>query len=205
MTGGRKAGLVVLWLLALVLIAFGVSHALVVGNDLRSFMPPAQTADQRLLLDQIGEGPAARLLLLAISAPTPESSVALSQELAAALRGDARFSEVLNGDADLSTLDSGSGAEIASSSRRAAGPSPIWSSSRRWSAVCAGGMKLRKSLPTTSERLTPKASTASATSQSATRPALRVPVMASGDGTVFRVRCASADRAGLRQRAGRAA
>jgi len=105
MTGTRRAGLIALWLVALAVLAFGVSRALVVGNDLRSFMPPAQTADQRLLLDQIGEGPAARLLLLAISAPTPESSVALSQELAAALRGVARFSEVLNGDADLSTLD----------------------------------------------------------------------------------------------------
>jgi len=105
MTGTRRAGLIALWLVALAVLAFGVSRALVVGNDLRSFMPPAQTADQRLLLDQIGEGPAARLLLLAISAPAPESSVALSQELAAALRGDARFSDVLNGDADLSTLD----------------------------------------------------------------------------------------------------
>jgi len=105
MTGTRRAGLVVLWLLALAVLAFGVSRSLVVGNDLRSFMPPAQTADQRLLLDQIGEGPAARLLLLAISAPAPDTSVGLSQALAAALRGDARFSEVLNGDADLSTLD----------------------------------------------------------------------------------------------------
>jgi predicted exporter len=105
MTGARRAGLVVLWLVALAALAFGVSRALVVSNDLRSFMPPAQTADQRLLLDQIGEGPAARLLLLAISAPAPDVGVALSQGLAAALRGDARFSDVLNGDTDLSALD----------------------------------------------------------------------------------------------------
>ena len=105
MTGARRAGLVALWLLALAALAFGVRRELVVSNDLRSFMPPAQTADQRLLLDQIGEGPAARLLLLAISGVAPDRAVALSQGLAAALRGDARFSEVLNGDADLSTLD----------------------------------------------------------------------------------------------------
>ena len=105
MTGTRRAGLVVLWLAALALLAFGVSRSLVVGNDLRSFMPPAQTADQRLLLDQIGEGPAARLLLLAIYAPAPETTATLSQSLAAALRSDARFSDVLNGDADLSALD----------------------------------------------------------------------------------------------------
>jgi len=105
MTGARRAGLVALWLAALAVLAFGVSRTLVVSNDLRSFMPPAQTADQRLLLDQIGEGPAARLLLLAISAPAPETTVALSQGLAAALRNDTRFSDVLNGDADLSALD----------------------------------------------------------------------------------------------------
>ena len=105
MTGARRTGLVALWLAVLAVLAFGVSRTLVVGNDLRSFMPPAQTADQRLLLDQIGEGPAARLLLLAISAPAAESAAALSQQLATALRGDARFSEVLNGDMDLSALD----------------------------------------------------------------------------------------------------
>lgn len=105
MTGARRAGLVALWLAVLAVLAFGVSRTLVVGNDLRSFMPPAQTADQRLLLDQIGEGPAARLLLLAISAPAAEAAAALSQQLAAALRGDARFSEVLNSDVDLSALD----------------------------------------------------------------------------------------------------
>ncbi len=105
MTGARRAGLVALWLAVLAVLAFGVSRTLVVGNDLRSFMPPAQTADQRLLLDQIGEGPAARLLLLAISAPAADAAAALSAQLAAALRGDARFSEVLNGDVDLSALD----------------------------------------------------------------------------------------------------
>lgn len=105
MSGARRAGLVALWLLALGVLAVGVRRELVVSNDLRSFMPPAQTADQRLLLDQIGEGPAARLLLLAITGVAPERAAALSQHLAAALRSDSRFSEVLNGDTDLSALD----------------------------------------------------------------------------------------------------
>ena len=101
-TPARRASLIALWLAVLAALALLVRHELVVSNDLRSFMPPAQTAEQRLLLDQIGEGPASRLLLLAIHG---DAATTLSGALVAALRGDARFTQVLNGDADLSALD----------------------------------------------------------------------------------------------------
>ena len=74
MTRRARVGVAALWLAALVVLAFVVQRALVVGNDLRSFMPPAQTADQKLLLDEIGDGPASRLLLLAISAADARAS-----------------------------------------------------------------------------------------------------------------------------------
>jgi len=105
MTPPRRALIVSGWLIALAVLAFGVRSELVVSNDLRSFMPPARTAEQRLLLDEIGEGPASRLLLLAIAAADPEQAAATSRALAAALRADERFTEVLNGQADLSVLD----------------------------------------------------------------------------------------------------
>jgi len=98
----RRAGLIALWLAALALLALLVRHELIISNDLRSFMPPPQTADQRLLLDQIGEGPASRLLLLAIHG---DQTTTLSRALVTALRGDPRFTQVLNGDTDLSALD----------------------------------------------------------------------------------------------------
>ena len=68
MTSARRFGVAALWLATLIVLAVVVQRRLVVVNDLRSFMPPAQTAEQKLLLDEIGDGPASRLLLLAISA-----------------------------------------------------------------------------------------------------------------------------------------
>jgi predicted exporter len=80
-------------------------HRLVISGDLRDFMPPATTADQKLLLDEIGAGPASRLLLVAIGGALPQELATLSNSLAHALRGDAQFERVLNGDADVATLD----------------------------------------------------------------------------------------------------
>jgi len=59
-----------------------VQHRLVVSGDLRDFMPPPTNADQKLLLDEIGEGPASRLLLIAIGGAAPKRLVALSGGLA---------------------------------------------------------------------------------------------------------------------------
>jgi predicted exporter len=105
MTSVRRFGVAALWLAALVVLAVVVQRRLVVVNDLRSFMPPAQTAEQKLLLDEIGDGPASRLLLLAISAATPERAAAASHGLAAKLHDDGRFTQALNGETDLSALD----------------------------------------------------------------------------------------------------
>ncbi|MGH8121621.1 MAG: MMPL family transporter, partial [Rudaea sp.] len=92
------------WLLLLAALAFGIRRNLVLSSDLRSFMPPAQTADQKLLLDQIGEGPASRLLLLAIAGAPAEQLATLSRDLVRALRDDAHFARALDGQTDLSAL-----------------------------------------------------------------------------------------------------
>ena len=54
---------------------------------------------------EIGEGPASRLLLLAISNAPEEKLAAASRGLVRALHSDAHFARVLNGDTDLSALD----------------------------------------------------------------------------------------------------
>ncbi|HEX7915130.1 MAG TPA: xanthomonadin transporter, partial [Rudaea sp.] len=96
-----------IWILVLAALGFAVQRNLVVTSDLRAFMPPSRNADQKLLLDQIGEGPASRLLLLEISAKQEsfEHIADLSRGLAQALRGDAHFTRVLNGETDLIALD----------------------------------------------------------------------------------------------------
>src|SRR3954466_656189 len=93
-----------LWWLALAALAMLVQHRLVVSGDLRDFMPPPTNADQKLLLDEIGEGPASRLLLIAIGGTPPEHLADLSRGVAQTLRADAQFERVLNGDSDITHL-----------------------------------------------------------------------------------------------------
>jgi predicted exporter len=100
-----RVALLAVWLLALAALAAFAWHTLRIGTDLRSFMPPPQTPDQKLLMEQIGEGPGSRLLLLSIDG-APEARLAeLSRGLAAALRADARFEQAINGAFDPSALD----------------------------------------------------------------------------------------------------
>ena len=105
MRGSVRATLLVLWLLALACLGWMVSQRLKVSTDLRSFMPAPTTPDQRLLMEQVGDGPGSRLLLLSISGSSDEQLAALSQGLGAALKKDRRYSQILNGSFDLGALD----------------------------------------------------------------------------------------------------
>jgi predicted exporter len=93
------------WLLVLALLGLWVVKHLQVGTDLRSFMPAPTTPDQRLLMEQVGEGPGSRLLLLAITGKDEATLAKLSQALAAKLKADPRYAQVLNGSFDLTALD----------------------------------------------------------------------------------------------------
>jgi predicted exporter len=105
-TQTRRIALISLWWLLLIVFAFAVQRGLVVSSDLRSFMPPAANADQRLLMDEIGEGPASRLLLIAINGAPPETLANLGRGLAHALATNAKFTRVLDGEIDATALDS---------------------------------------------------------------------------------------------------
>jgi len=107
MNRGAKIALYFAWLIAIAAIGWGVARHLKISSDLRSFMPPPQTADQKLLLDEIGEGPGSRLLLLAISNAPADQLAQLSQDLKTALQDDPRFLRVSNGNTDLNALASG--------------------------------------------------------------------------------------------------
>ncbi|MCX7513197.1 MMPL family transporter [Frateuria sp. STR12] len=100
-----RAALLAGWLLALALLGWWVVRHLEVSSDLRSFMPAPTTPDQRLLMEQVGEGPGSRLLLLAITGKDEPTLARLSQALATRLAADPRYAQVLNGSFDLTTLD----------------------------------------------------------------------------------------------------
>lgn len=90
-----------LWLLTLGLLAYFIAERLQISSDLRLFMPQPQTAAQRLLIDEIGEGPGSRLLLLAIEGDAAEALAASSQALLEALVAAPEFRQVSNGSTTL--------------------------------------------------------------------------------------------------------
>jgi predicted exporter len=67
--------------------------------DLSAFLPRTPSSAQRLLIEQLRTGPAARLMMLAITGGAPEARARLSAQLAQRLRADTEFSAVANGDA----------------------------------------------------------------------------------------------------------
>ena len=101
----QRSALALLWLALLALTGWLVSSQLQVSGDLRKFMPQPRTAEQRLLIDELGEGPGARLLMLAISGDELPLLARQSRQLAAALRGNEQFEWVLNGDAPMALED----------------------------------------------------------------------------------------------------
>src|SRR5688572_7208725 len=102
--GGRRStmtsrGWVLLaaWCGLLVLGVAWVQHRLVISADLRLFMPEPRTEEQRLLVQNIGESPASRLLLVAIGGEEPAVLAQISKQLAHALETRSEFGLVTNG------------------------------------------------------------------------------------------------------------
>ncbi len=81
-----QAGLLAAAIAVLAALGWIVDQRLTVGTDLRLFMPSPRTGAERLVLEEIGEGPASRMLLLAIRGGDPGATAATSRRLAQALR-----------------------------------------------------------------------------------------------------------------------
>ncbi|TXH65388.1 MAG: hypothetical protein E6Q88_13970 [Lysobacteraceae bacterium] len=92
-----RIGLALLWLAALIAVAVVIFSRLRISGDLRLFMPRAQTPAQALLIDELGEGPGSRLLLMSLAGASTQTLAEQSQRIAAALGADPRFAFVANG------------------------------------------------------------------------------------------------------------
>ena len=66
MTPARRTALALLWLAALLVAGWLVGQRLELSGDLRRFMPEPRTPAQKLLVDELGDGPGSRLLLLSL-------------------------------------------------------------------------------------------------------------------------------------------
>ncbi|WP_355582192.1 MMPL family transporter [Xanthomonas cannabis] len=98
LNANRRIGLALLWLALLVVAGIWLSETLKVTGDLRKFMPAPRTPAQKLLIEELGEGPGSRLLLMALSNSDPDTLATQSQQLREALGAQpALFELVANG------------------------------------------------------------------------------------------------------------
>lgn len=98
MKATTRTALALVWLAILVGAAMFIGNRLHVSGDLRKFMPEARTPAQKLLIDELGEGPGSRLLLMSIGGADAGTLAAQSKAVAQALSADKRFALVANGD-----------------------------------------------------------------------------------------------------------
>lgn len=104
MRRGGRAALLIGWVGVIALLSFYVQRELTVSGDLRLFMPSPQTRSEKLLLDEVGESPASRLLLVSLDGANAETLARISQELTARLGEDPQFGLVSNGAASLDAI-----------------------------------------------------------------------------------------------------
>jgi predicted exporter len=96
MTASRAWALGV-WLVCIVTAAVVVAHARYI-TDLSAFLPANPTPTQRLLVDQLRDGPATRLILIAIEGSDAAARAQASIAMAQLLRQDAQFVSINNGE-----------------------------------------------------------------------------------------------------------
>ena len=96
----RGLGAVAVWVAAIGAAAVWLTRELVVTTDLSAFLPAASTPAQRLVVGQLRDGIASRLILIALEGTSPDALAKASKALAGELAQDARFASIANGDLD---------------------------------------------------------------------------------------------------------
>jgi predicted exporter len=100
----RRSWIISSWLVGIAAALWVVAHAHYI-NDLSAFLPAKPTHLQKLMVDQLRDGPASRLLLIALEGGDSETRARVSLTMARRLRNDAAFSNVENGEALTASRD----------------------------------------------------------------------------------------------------
>ena len=86
-----------IWLAAICASGYGLLSEGKISTDLTAFMPVPSNIEEELLLDQLREGPAARIILMAVQGGERQTRADASKALAKRLRGSNLFVRVENG------------------------------------------------------------------------------------------------------------
>jgi len=92
----RRARVLILWVACVAFAAFVVARAHYI-TDLSAFLPSNPTPVQQLLVDQLRDGPATRLILIALEQGDAAARARVSAAMVDLLRKDSQFSSVNNG------------------------------------------------------------------------------------------------------------
>ena len=101
---GRHTGAILIWAGLALCALWVIAHARY-SADLSAFLPRAPTAAQRLLVEQLRQGVASKLIVAAIEGADATTRAQLTQELTRRLRADPEFLAVEDGDAAAAERD----------------------------------------------------------------------------------------------------
>jgi predicted exporter len=96
--------LLFVWLVLLAGLTWFVQRQLQISTDLRLFLPSPTTAEQKLLLEEIGEGPASRVMVISLEGAEPEQLADASRTLVETLQSSPQFRLITNGDMSLDSV-----------------------------------------------------------------------------------------------------
>jgi predicted exporter len=99
---GRAA--ILLWLLGLA-VAIGVIVLTPFTTDMSAFLPRSPDPAQQVLVEQLRDGVASRLILIGLEDGTPESRADISRSMAAKLRQQSEFVLIDNGEGGIGAAD----------------------------------------------------------------------------------------------------
>jgi predicted exporter len=86
-----------IWALLIACAGYVVSQKMEVGSDLRLFLPPPENRAERILLEELKEGPGTRVLLVSLSGAPQAELASASAQLAESLRSNQAFTRIENG------------------------------------------------------------------------------------------------------------
>ncbi|MEA3107997.1 MAG: hypothetical protein QOI88_2602 [Gammaproteobacteria bacterium] len=100
----RRPWIISSWLVGVAAALWVVAHAHYI-TDLSAFLPAKPTHLQKLMMDQLRDGPASRLILIALEGGDANTRARVSLAMAHRLRNDAAFPRVENGEALTASRD----------------------------------------------------------------------------------------------------